>query len=220
MSSSRRQRRVRDPVADHHEADERAVLAVVDGPHPRARLRVRDGVLEVADHHPEEPLLARARDGGGAPPRSPPRSTMSRSSTVAISPGTGAWRTSSRKASERASRSRASRTNSRSAASTSRSTVGARRSAAMRLDVEPLVGLEQLERLERQAGPVVRRPRAALAQDPAERRAPSGTARRTRGPGRTRRSGRPRAACRARRAGASRTSAPPGRAPSRASSSS
>ena len=42
-----------------------------------------------------------------------------------------------------------------------------------RLDVEPLVGLEQLERLERERAPFVRRAGAALAQDAAERRHPA-----------------------------------------------
>ena len=42
-----------------------------------------------------------------------------------------------------------------------------------RLDVEPLVGLEQLERLEADRRPVVRRTGTPLAQDPAERRHPA-----------------------------------------------
>ena len=84
-----------------------------------------------------------------------------------------------------------------------------------RLDVQPLVRLEQLERLERQrrpgpcpvpgSGRTRRRPAAA----------PSGTTRSPRASGRTRRSGPPRAAGPARRRGASRTSARPGRAPCR-----
>ncbi len=82
-----------------------------------------------------------------------------------------------------------------------------------RLDVEPLVGLEQLDRLERDPRPLVRSAPGSARTGPRRAAAPSGTARRTRAPGRTRRSGRPPAAGRARRAGASRTSARPGRAP-------
>ena len=47
------------------------------------------------------------------------------------------------------------------------------RSAARRAHVEPLVRLEQLERLEAEPCPIVRRPGAAVAQDAAERRHPA-----------------------------------------------
>ena len=84
-----------------------------------------------------------------------------------------------------------------------------------RLDVEALVGLEQLERLEREAGAIVGRARDSARTGCRRAAGPSGTARRPRGPGRIRRSGRPPAAGRVRRGGASRTSAPPGPVPSR-----
>ena len=144
--------------------------------------------------------------GGGELRRGPSRPAA---------PASWPRRTSSRNASERASRSSAPRTNSRSAASVSRSTSGARRSVGDRLDVEALVGLEQLDRLEADPGPVVRRARDSARTGRRRAAAPSGIARPPRGPGRIRRSGRPRVAGRARRAGASRTSARRGRAPSR-----
>ena len=101
---------------------------------------------------------------------------MSRSSTVAIrstAPAGVAWRTSSRNGSERASR---SRTMPDEVAQVGLDlALGGRREAQLGdgLDVESLVGLEQLERLQAQAGPVVGRPGTALAHDPAERRHPA-----------------------------------------------
>ncbi len=107
------------------------------------------------------------------------------------------------------------RTNSRRSASTSRSVAGRQAQLGDGLDVEALIGLEQLERIQAQAGPVVGRSGAALAHDAAERRHPAEAlvglqdavaldAAIDLG-----------ARARARRAGASRTSARPGRAPSR-----
>ena len=103
--------------------------------------------------------------------------TMSRSWTVGIRAGAGAGPARGgprrgRPASGHRARARL-RTKSRRAASVSRSTAADWRSAGDGLDVEALVRLEQLERLERQAGPLVRRARAALADDPAERRDPA-----------------------------------------------
>ena len=177
-------------VADHDEADQ--LVAVVDGPHPRAspgrrptasskwlaieprnrswpgaRCRAEDGLAVVVGDDVAE--LDRGHQRATRDARGPRRGT----------------RASARRARGRRARSRAGRSRPRARRP------AARRSAAMRLDVEALVGLEQLERLERQPGPVVRRAGAALAQRRRRAAAPSGTARPTRASGRTRRSDRP-----------------------------
>ena len=122
-------------------------------------------------HPAAEPWRQRHAAVAAAP--SAPIAAAIRARRLVIGTGRAAVRTSSRKASERASRSSATRTKSRSAASVSRSMAGARRSVGDGLDVEALVGLEQLDRLERDPRPVVARTGTALAQDPAERRHPA-----------------------------------------------
>ena len=90
-------------------------------------------------------------------------------------PQTGgvAWRTSSRKASERGSRSRAWRMKRRIAPSTSRSTAGRQAQRGEGLDVQPTVGPQHLQGVLREADHLGRRARVALAQHATERGHPA-----------------------------------------------
>ena len=96
------------------------------------------------------------------------------------------------------------------ACSTSLSTAAGRRSARQRFDVQALVRLQELERLQGEACPIGRRARAARAEDAAQWRDPAEAIRPPPACDRIRRSGPPRAGRPARRPDASRTSAPHG----------
>ena len=149
----------------------------MDGPHPRARLRVRRRRPRSGCHRPEEALLARAPDAARR------TAALSRLGDDVAQLDGGHQGSAGRAAGgladlvEEGQRARVALEG--AADELAQGGLGLAldgrglAQAGDRLDVQALVGLQELERLERQAGPVVRRARAALAHDAAERRDPA-----------------------------------------------